>query len=256
MLSAASYSPARRWCPAPSSSKGSSASVWVRPVVETSLREPTAACSRETGLAPLGRLGRWCRSAVADPVLSVLFPPRCVGCGDFETYLCPACRASLRPAGDSCARCGEPGVQALVAGRCSACMGKEFEYAGARSGYLHEGAAKRLVAEFKFGGQPVLGSLMADLARPEFMRYVSSLTPGSPSLVTWVAAHRKAQRERARTGCGSSGSAGPGGLGGVRGATRRTPARPADRNMKDSLRNAGTFAHLERCRRDHGVRWL
>jgi predicted amidophosphoribosyltransferase len=133
---------------------------------------------------------------VVDPILSVLFPPRCVGCGDFETYLCPACRASLRPAGDSCARCGEPGFQALVAGRCSACMGKEFEYAGARSAYLHEGPAKWLVAEFKFGGQPILGSLMADLARPEFMRYVSSLTPGSRSLVTWVAAHRKAQRER------------------------------------------------------------
>ncbi len=75
-------------------------------------------------------------------------------------------------------------------------MGKEMEYAGARSAYLHQGVAKRLVAEFKFGGQPVLGSLMADLARPEFMAYVSSLPSRGRPLVTWVAAHRKAQRER------------------------------------------------------------
>ncbi len=75
-------------------------------------------------------------------------------------------------------------------------MGKGLEYAGAHSSHLHEGAAKRLVAEFKFGGQPVLGSLMADLAREEFMHYVSSLAPAGRTVVTWVPAHRKAQRER------------------------------------------------------------
>ena len=73
---------------------------------------------------------------------------------------------------------------------------KELEYAGARSSHLHQGVAKSLVAEFKFGGQPVLGALMADLARAEFDRYTLSLGPRDGTLVTWVAAHRKAQRER------------------------------------------------------------
>jgi competence protein ComFC len=139
---------------------------------------------------------RW-RDSVAEPVLSVLFPPRCVGCGDFESHLCPSCRDTLVNAGsDSCPRCGEPGPLAVVAGRCSQCMGKAFSYAGARSAFRHQGAARRLVSEFKFGGLPSLGRVMADLARSAFVDYLSSIGPTDRLLVTWVPSHRAAQRER------------------------------------------------------------
>lgn len=134
---------------------------------------------------------------MSDPVLSVLFPPRCVGCGDFESHLCESCRDSLDPIGvDSCPRCGEPGPQALVAGRCASCMGRDFAYAGARGAFRHQGIARRLVAEFKFGGQPVLGRVMADLARPAFTEYVRSITPNGRPAVTWVPCHRAARRQR------------------------------------------------------------
>jgi predicted amidophosphoribosyltransferase len=96
----------------------------------------------------------------------------------------------------SCPRCGEPGPQPLMAGRCSACMGRELAYVGARSAYLHKGVAKRLVTELKFGGQPVLGRLMADLARLPFADYVETVAPSGGLLVTWVPSHRSAQRER------------------------------------------------------------
>ena len=132
-----------------------------------------------------------------EPILSVLFPPRCVGCGEFETHLCDPCRHSLLPVGDGCCpRCGEPGPRPLVGGRCSHCMGINPAYAGARSAFRHHGAARRLVTEFKLGGQPVLGRLMADLARPAFSGYVSTLGGRDRIVVTWVPVHRVAQRAR------------------------------------------------------------
>jgi ComF family protein len=134
---------------------------------------------------------------VSEPLLSVLFPPRCVGCGDFETHLCELCRETLDTVDpDPCPRCGEPGPQALVAGRCAACMGREIVYAGARAAFRHDGAARKLVAEFKFGGQAALGRLMAELARPAFFEFTKSVGLDERLLVTWVPCHRASQRER------------------------------------------------------------
>jgi predicted amidophosphoribosyltransferase len=145
----------------------------------------------------LTSLAQGVRASVGEPLLSVLFPPRCVGCGDFETHLCEACQASLAATGgDACPRCGEPGPQALLAGRCTSCMGREFEYAGAHGAFRHQGVARNLVAKFKFGGQPVLGRVMAELARPAFDGFVDSIGARDRLLVTWVPCHRSSQRER------------------------------------------------------------
>jgi ComF family protein len=75
-------------------------------------------------------------------------------------------------------------------------MGSDFSYSGVRSAYVHRGAARPLVAEFKFGGQPVLGRLMSDLAGQAFTDYLSSIGPRERILVTWVPAHRAARRKR------------------------------------------------------------
>jgi predicted amidophosphoribosyltransferase len=75
-------------------------------------------------------------------------------------------------------------------------MDKELEYASARSAFVHEGVARRLVADFKFGGQPVLGRLMADLARPVFADFISPLAASGDVVVTWVPTHRSVKRER------------------------------------------------------------
>jgi ComF family protein len=83
-----------------------------------------------------------------------------------------------------------------MAGRCTACMGMEFEYAGARGAFRHQGVARDLVAKFKFGGQPVLGSVMAELARPAFDRFVDAIGERERLLITWVPCHRASQRER------------------------------------------------------------
>jgi predicted amidophosphoribosyltransferase len=75
-------------------------------------------------------------------------------------------------------------------------MGKELAYAGARGAFLHEGSARKLVAEFKFGGQPVLGRVMAELARAAFAGFLAPKGHGDRVLVTWVPCHRASQRER------------------------------------------------------------
>jgi len=112
---------------------------------------------REAPAGSLRALARWWRDSVAEPVISVLFPPRCVVCGDFESHLCPRCEASLVAiGGDCCPRCGEPGPRPLVGRRCSHCMGVELTYAGARSAFVHAAAAKRMVVEFKSGGSRYL----------------------------------------------------------------------------------------------------
>ena len=168
--------------------------------------------SREAVAVPSGSprtLGGWLREYVAEPFLSVLFPPRCVGCGDFEHHLCPCCEASLAAIGGNCCpRCGEPGPRPLVGGRCTHCMGLELAYTGARSAFVHAGPAKRMVVEFKSGGQPVLAPLMARLAAPAFAELAAEAGAGAgPSgsggaastagvLVTWVPTHAAARRER------------------------------------------------------------
>jgi predicted amidophosphoribosyltransferase len=140
---------------------------------------------------------RWWQDSVADPLLSVLFPPRCVGCGDFETDLCDTCRDGLASIGrDHCPRCGEPGVRALIGECCAYCVGKDLSYAAARGAFRHDGVAKKLVAEFKYGGRSSLGRLMAELARPAFSEFVRSIAPEEGLLVTWVPCHRANKRQR------------------------------------------------------------
>jgi predicted amidophosphoribosyltransferase len=75
-------------------------------------------------------------------------------------------------------------------------MGEQLSYASARGAFRHQGLARRLVADFKFGGQPVLGRVMADVARPWFAEYVSCLTSPDRLFVTWVPCRRSAERER------------------------------------------------------------
>lgn len=81
-------------------------------------------------------------------------------------------------------------------GRCARCMGAEVTYAAARAAFIHRGVARRMVTEFKFGGRPVLGRVMADSAAPAFFDYLSRIGPDDSVFVTWVPSHRAAQRKR------------------------------------------------------------
>jgi predicted amidophosphoribosyltransferase len=53
-----------------------------------------------------------------------------------------------------------------------------------------------MVAECKFGNQPALGRLMAELARPAFAEFMRSVATQGDAVVTWVPIHKSAKRER------------------------------------------------------------
>ncbi|MHB8870701.1 MAG: ComF family protein [Thermoleophilia bacterium] len=154
----------------PSSAPGPSSPAWVR------------------------RTAGWWREHVADALLATIFPPRCAGCGEFETFLCARCRADLRPAGpERCPRCGHPGASAAGPGWCPACVSQAPTFTSARSAFLHEGPARHLVTSFKYDGLRVLGREMAALAAAEFAALVESV---NPLVVTWVPAHVSNTRAR------------------------------------------------------------
>lgn len=52
------------------------------------------------------------------------------------------------------------------------------------------------MAEFKFGGQPVLGRVMAELARPAFDDFTARIGARDRLLVSWVPCHRSSERAR------------------------------------------------------------
>lgn len=134
------------------------------------------------------------RELLADTVWSWLFPARCAGCGRFETFLCDECRAQLTSVGpQQCPRCGNPGVGWTSPGWCPVCVGHEVAFVRARSAFLYEGVARRLVAAFKFQGKRALAPLMAELSGAAFADLVA---PMGEVIVTWVPSHRSTERAR------------------------------------------------------------
>jgi predicted amidophosphoribosyltransferase len=177
--------------------------------------------------APARVGGRELLSRAADAVLSVLLPARCVGCGEFETFLCASCARTLEAVGiDVCPRCGTPrpqmgrgaGVPPVSGDRtgapagtspvpsgvafahlsrpataCAVCVGADFSFTGARSAFLYRGAARDLVSSFKHKGQRCLAPTMAELAAEAFGRVVDDL---GRVAVTWVPSHGTVERTR------------------------------------------------------------
>ncbi len=127
-------------------------------------------------------------------MLATVFPPRCVGCGRFETYLCDECRRALVPVGaEVCRRCGHPGVGPGGPNWCAACVGEEPTYRSVRSVFLHEGTARRLVTCFKYDGMRVLGRTLAELGADEFSVLVGH---HDRFVITWVPSHASTSRSR------------------------------------------------------------
>ena len=139
-------------------------------------------------LATLAAGGRVTRLA-----LDLIFPPRCVGCGEFETLLCEVCRADLKPLAEGCRRCGRPDMVSTHHGWCRDCVGRRLGFASAGSAFAYEGVAQELVVALKYGGQKQVAEPMAEAAADVFRRCLAR--PGLP-IVTWVPSHPAVTRER------------------------------------------------------------
>ncbi|WP_084356140.1 ComF family protein [Novosphingobium lentum] len=117
----------------------------------------------------MGRVG------ILEPIVDMIFPPRCPLCGDplaRQGGFCAACWAGLAIPGDpSCALCqrplghrpegdGLPEEGALV---CAPCLASPPRHAGIAAATLYTDASRQLVLAFKHGRRIGLAPLLARL---------------------------------------------------------------------------------------------
>jgi len=77
-------------------------------------------------------------------ILDLIFPPRCVGCGQSGALVCNVCWESFIPLGPQvCPRCGSPQT-----GRC--CRPASLHYRWARSAFLFEGPCREAIHALKY----------------------------------------------------------------------------------------------------------
>ncbi len=96
--------------------------------------------------------------SVWSKTLDVLFPPRCVGCGDFGAFLCQKCLAGAPYAiGPRCARCWK----AWYGDSCSHCARHRSAVLAQRAAFAYDGVAREAVIALKFQGVSALAQPMA-----------------------------------------------------------------------------------------------
>ena len=139
-------------------------------------------------MTSLGRL--------ADGVVDLFLPKRCVCCGRAGGWLCEACAPQLVPLPATvCARCGAPLPRPRAV--CLECRGRDLAFASARAAYVYDGPARRLVTACKFRALRSLAGEMAVLAQLPFERTVAALGGAAGvELVTCVPVHRDRDLER------------------------------------------------------------
>ena len=104
----------------------------------------------------------WARIQTA---IELIYPPRCLGCGDLVTSdfgLCGPCwRETPFIAGTICESCGTPLPGATDGHRieCDACMAAPRPWTDGRAALLYTGRARRMILALKHGDRP-------ELARP------------------------------------------------------------------------------------------
>lgn len=95
-------------------------------------------------------------------LLDLVFPPRCVACGDRGAWLCPRCVDAMpRISRPRCARCAIPVTQATL---CQNCERRPPEFDSLVCEFLFEGTARIAIHQLKYKrAQHLARSLVAAL---------------------------------------------------------------------------------------------
>src|SRR5712692_249756 len=98
-------------------------------------------------------------SGLWERALDLVFPPRCVSCREFGSFLCESCLAGVpRASPPRCLVCWMP----EAAGRsCDDCRRGRPAFEGARSVFVYEAAAREAVHALKYAGLSALAPIMA-----------------------------------------------------------------------------------------------
>ena len=104
------------------------------------------------------------------PLVDLIYPPRCPGCGGAiaaQDGLCAACWSELVIPGEpACARCQRPFGSGSVADGavCAPCLADPPRHDGIAAGTLYNDASRKLVLAFKHGKRIALAPMLARLA--------------------------------------------------------------------------------------------
>lgn len=97
--------------------------------------------------------------AVADGILDLIYPPKCLICGTMgEEWICKSCLSRIDPVPQPyCDRCGHP----LLAPQCNNCLGRVSSFKAARAAGEYSGVFKDAIHQFKYSGHRMLASPLA-----------------------------------------------------------------------------------------------
>ncbi len=104
------------------------------------------------------------------PLVDLIYPPRCPGCGEglaAQDGLCPACWNGLTVPGEpACRLCARPFGQeeSLEGGVCAPCMAGPPNHDGIAAATLYGDVPRKLVLAFKHGGRIAMAPMLARMA--------------------------------------------------------------------------------------------
>jgi len=94
-------------------------------------------------------------------LLDLLYPPRCVGCGQVGMPFCTTCYVAVpRIKPPFCPLCGKPQERSAL---CPQCVDRPLDIDGVRSACLFEGALREAIHCFKYDNVRVLTQPLGDL---------------------------------------------------------------------------------------------
>jgi len=117
------------------------------------------------------------------PVLDLLYPTRCGGCGSAGEVLCPTCRESFQrhDRSSACPLCGAPTGRPIA---CGACMALKRTFDAGYFGFAFEGRVREALHAFKFQGRKDVGRALVRLLDEELGRLAPTFDVILPLPVT------------------------------------------------------------------------
>jgi len=100
--------------------------------------------------------------------LDLLFPQRCLGCGEEGALICHTCQKSLaRILPPLCPRCGKPQPSGIV---CAQCVSWQSGIDGIRSPFRFHGVIRQAIHQYKYKNLRILAGPMASFLNDYLMQ--------------------------------------------------------------------------------------
>ncbi len=131
--------------------------------------------------------------AALDGLLDIVYPPKCVVCGDIGTLpVCPACRAQVASVPEPyCSICGHT----ITGHICWHCSERVRSFTAARAVGEYSGVLREAIHQFKYGGARMLAEPLASFIH-EYLTTAADIPWQRAGLIIPVPMHTARRRIR------------------------------------------------------------